>query len=160
MARYSAAFQVASPSQNSGAPLFELQTAAADSARIVDLNVIATGLPNSGLTLGIGTPATAGVIMPMQFTAPANNGAETRATTVAIGTAWSTKPTAPTKFFRRLSTSIGSATSTQGAFLNFPLTANGLWIAPSSSFVLWIVTFAGTNYANFTTFDFHMEFDA
>lgn len=112
----------------SGAAALEL-IAGARGCWIKELTIFLAAATAS--TYGLGRPAATG-ITPTTPVTSLLEGAGDDSPTVKTALAWATGPTVPAQFFRRISfpATIGSS--------HLPwLFANGLWIPPNTSVVLW-----------------------
>jgi hypothetical protein len=128
MARY--ALSVLTTGTASGAAAWEIRTSANVRARIMEIGVFLNAATAS--LIGLGRPAAIGVTptSPVDFL-PEDSADPTVASQVQSALAWTTGPTAPTQFLRRvgLAAAIGS-----GVIWTWQ---NGLVIPVSSSVVLW-----------------------
>jgi hypothetical protein len=104
-----------------------------DRAKIMEIGV--TLVSATAVTLGLGTPATAGATITTSALVLAEDINDTAGTCI-VATAQTTTPSAPTNYFRRtgLPATIGA-----GIVWTFP---QGLKIATSGSIVLWNITLA------------------
>lgn len=111
-----------------GAAALELRTASADRAKVVEVGSFLSAGTSS--TYGIGRPAAIGVTPTSPITWLAeDSGAPVGTAQTAL--AWGTGPTVPVNFFRRFILPANIGTGYIAIFIN------GLWIAVSSSIVLW-----------------------
>jgi hypothetical protein len=128
MARY--ALSVLTTGTASGAAAWEIRTSANVRARIMEIGVFLNAATAS--LIGLGRPAAIGITptSPVDFL-PEDSGDPTVASQVQSALAWTTGPTVPTQFLRRvgLAAAIGS-----GVIWTWQ---NGLVIPVSSSVVLW-----------------------
>lgn len=112
----------------------ELRTSATKRVKVLEIHVVMAAATAS--IFGVGRPAAIGVTP----TGPINLLAEEPSDPTATSTtamAWSTPPTVPANFFRRVNL---PATIGAGQILTFP---RGLIIPVSSSLVLWNITATG-----------------
>ena len=131
MARFHASFR-ALPAIPQGGAVFDIRTSSTDYALLLSLELTTIGASGSAISLGIGTPASIGVAKPSGIVLLAEDASTPP--NVSVGIDWTTPPTVPAKFLRRVSV-LGS---TSGSIRYvFP---EGLKIAPSSSLVLWVIT--------------------
>lgn len=128
MARYDLGFRTLDGTVS--LPAAEIRSTSSDKPRLLELGMLQAAAAASALNIGIGVPAALG-IGPISVTKMlAEETADPNAPCV-IATQWTTKPTIPNAFYRR----VGAATGIgNGIILGFP---RGLTIAVSSSLVLW-----------------------
>ena len=129
VAIYSAADQAPSIGA-SGTALWEIRTASADRAALLELS-FSGSFPTSTDRFGLGRPAAIGITPTTPVTWLAED-AGSPAGSVQSALAWGTGPTAPANFFRRM-----TVFGTFVVIWNFP---RGLVIGVSSSLVLWTIT--------------------
>lgn len=132
MAIYSCA--VRSISAASASPLWELRTTSTDRVAILEIGVFLAAATAS--TIGLGRPAAIGVTPITTVTGVAEEPANPAGTGV-VATAWTTAPTIPATFFRRISV---PATVGTGVIWTFP---RGLFVPISSSIILWNLALNG-----------------
>jgi hypothetical protein len=111
-------------------PAAEIRSTSSDKPRLLELGMFQASAAASALNIGIGVPAALGIgpISPVKMLAEEY---VDPASAVQIATQWTTKPTVPTTFYRRVGAAAGVG---NGLMLAFP---RGLTIAVSSSLVLW-----------------------
>ena len=112
-------------------PSHTLVTAATDRGAILEYGVFLAGA--GATTLGLGRPAAAGSTPSASILLQAEDPGNPAATINSV-LEWTTDPTAPTNFFRRIGL---PATIGVGVIWTFP---RGLIIPISSNFVLWNIT--------------------
>ena len=131
MARFHASFR-ALPAIPQGGAVFDIRTSSTDYALLLSLELTTIGASGSAISLGIGTPASIGVAKPSGIVLLAEDAS--KPPNVSVGIDWTTPPTSPAKFLRRMSIVGSSNTTTRYVF------PEGLKIAPGSSMVLWAIT--------------------
>lgn len=120
-----------------GAPMFEIIPIPSIAPKIVEIRFSMEVLITAQVTtIGIGIPAAAGIVPTDERLVQAEHLGPPSMLNIASD--WSTPPTAPTNFYRRVSM-LGAASNAGQALFKFP---NGLKIAPSSTFVVWCITSA------------------
>ena len=126
-------------------PIFELQTGATDYLRISEILVSLTNTSSNAAliqtTLGVGVPAARGTgnaraSVPLSTKEDAGN--TNSSPGVVVYTGWTTQPTAPTNYLRRISSSSANNAG-QSTFMRFRF-GRGLGVPPSSSLVLWLIS--------------------
>ena len=127
MAIYSLGVRTAGAS--TGTPAWEVRMGATDRGAILEMGVFLAAATAS--TYGIGRPAVNGAGGTTPVTFLAEDPGDPAGTMTSILAGWSTTPTAPANFFRRIGL---PATIATGVIWTFP---RGLKIAISTSFVLW-----------------------
>lgn len=146
------------PQITSTAPraLCEIQASATDYARIKEISGAFLNVGTAAVTIGVGVPAAVGVIKSSSsFSFLPYNLQSDPACSVIVGTDWTTKPTAPTKFYKRIS--LNNTTST---FLQFDfIFRSGIVILPTSSLVLWVISSTATGLIP-QLYDINVELDS
>jgi hypothetical protein len=141
-------------------PIFEIQTGPTDSARVNE--IVLRPFPNasaaSQMSVGFGLPAAKGVGTLGYALTVENTFNTNTAPGVLIYTQWTTMPTVPTNFLRRVSngSAVGAATGSQPLFCRFP---RGLILAKSTSLVAWMISTALTVAAGGVQYDGHVDID-
>ena len=159
MALYSCAARCPAITSENSTPLVELQSSPTDYLRVVDVFGSVIGESSQTFVLGLGVPASRGVL---RKTSPVFVPADVNSvpSQSVFGTEWTTQPTIPTKFFRRLTRASGGNTSQMMQLFSFFL-ANGFMMPPSTSFVLWLISGQGTlGYGNPWIFEPTFDIDA
>lgn len=128
MARYDLGFTTVDGTVS--LPCAEIRSTSSDKPRILEIGMLQVAAAASALNIGIGVPAALG-LGPIAATKMLPEETADPAASVLIATQWSTKPTAPTAFYRRYGAAAGIG---NGVIVGFP---RGLSIAVSSSVVLW-----------------------
>ena len=139
MALYSAA--VLTSSGTATTPVWDIKATSTDSPKIMEVgcSLGATG----GMHYGLGRPGNdGGVVQTSATTVQADNPNDPAGQSTCAAT-WSTAPTVPTTYLRRID---AAAIIGAGVIWTFP---RGLTITPLHGLVLWcIVTSSATSYTN------------
>lgn len=126
---------VRTSSGTAATPAWEIRTAVTDRAALLEMGVFLAAATAS--TFGLGRPAVNGAGGTTPVTFPAEDPGDPPGTVQSILAGWSTTPTAPANFFRRIGL---PGTIGTGVIWTFP---RGLKIAISTSFVLWVIATSG-----------------
>jgi hypothetical protein len=156
MGLYSVAFTGPQITRTAPKALCEIQASATDYPRIKEISGAFLNAGTAAVTLGVGIPAAVGVIKTSSsFSVIPYIPASDPSCSVIIGTDWTTQPTAPTAFFKRMS--VNNTTST---FIQFDFVfKTGIVIAPNSSLVLWVISSTATSLIP-QLYDINVELDS
>ena len=118
---------------SAAAPIVEIRTTATDRVKILEIGIFLVSA--TAAIFGIGRPAAIGTTITTSITMLAEDSGDPVGTGT-LATAWTTRPTVPANFFRRVAL---PATIGAGVILTFP---KGLIVAISNSVVIWNITTA------------------
>ena len=116
------------PAAGSAAPYFTMQTTSARRALLREQGLFTTGATASEVSFGIpaNTPSSFTTIVPQ-----AHDAADA-ASTALLGTAWTTTPTVPAVFWRKVT--LGAAV---GAGVIWKVALDERWIMAKSTWLVW-----------------------
>ena len=141
MGLYSVAFNGPQITSSTPKALCEIQASATDYPRIKEISGAFLNVGAAAVTLGVGKPATVGVIKPTaQFPLVPYYLANDPGCGVIVGVDWTVLPTAPTAFFKRFSLNSTTSTITQFDFIF----KSGIALLPNTSLVLWVISSTAT----------------
>ncbi len=145
------------------APIAELIASATDHLRVLAVNFSFQGNGVGGgnaMTIGLGVPAATGIPYRPWTPQPTDPSREFSNSAV-IATLWTTMPTVPANFLRRVTFSTQSLSGSNGVILERKLVLpRGFMLAASKSLVAWCITAQLQSYIDPEYADVTFEFDA
>lgn len=144
------------------APIAELIASATDNLRVIAVNFSfqGNGATGDNMTIGLGVPAATGVPY-RSWTPQPTDPSIALSNSAVIATLWTTPPTTPTNFLRRINFSTQTLSGGNGVILERKLVLpRGFMIAASKSLVAWCITAQNQGAPNPVYADVTFEFDA